>query len=233
MLRRERMSAMSEENARAEMVRKQIIARQVHDPHVLEVISRIPRELFVPEPLRSRAYEDHPQPIGHNQTISQPYMVAYMTELLQLSGEEKTLEIGTGSGYQTAVLAELCKRVISLERIPELAEEANQRLIEMGYCNVRVIVCDGSGGYPQEAPYDRIIVTAASPHIPSLLLDQLANGGRMVIPVGEENVQMLMCVEKSETGEITTHDCGQCVFVPLVGRYGWGALRNKGREPEN
>ena len=217
---------MSEENARAEMVRKQIIERQVHDSRVLDVISRIPRELFVPEPLRSRAYEDHPQPIGHNQTISQPYMVAYMTELLQLSGDEKTLEIGTGSGYQTAMLAELCKRVISLERIPELAEEANQRLLDMGYCNVRVIVCDGSGGYPQESPYDRIIVTAASPHIPSLLLDQLVNGGRMVIPVGEETVQMLMSVEKNVTGEITTHDYGQCVFVPLVGKYAWGALRN-------
>ncbi|MCK4648844.1 protein-L-isoaspartate(D-aspartate) O-methyltransferase, partial [bacterium] len=166
------------------------------------------------------AYQDHPLPLGEGQTISQPYMVALMTESLGLKGDEKVLEVGTGSGYQAAILAELSKEVYTIERFKSLAENAKKALGDLGYENVKVIIGDGSQGLEEEAPFDRIMVTAGAPVLPKSLADQLAEGGKMVIPVGGSFSQALLLVEKEKDKMKTTSVCG-CVFVPLIGEYGW------------
>lgn len=211
---------MTEDAAREQMVRE-LAAREVHDERVLDAMRRVPRHRFVPESLRDQAYDNRPQPIGAEQTISQPLMVGIMTELLDLKGGEKVLEVGTGSGYQTALLAELAGDVFSVERHPPLAERARDLLEHLGYRNVHVMVGDGSLGMPDEAPFDRIIVTAAAPSIPQPLIDQLALEGLLVIPVGRADSQTLAVLQKDASGEIHTHNYGQCAFVPLIGEHGW------------
>ncbi len=203
------------------MVLEQLEAREVRDRRVLDAMGRVPRHLFVPEPLREHAYEDRPQAIGADQTISQPLMVAMMTELLRLHGDETVLEVGTGSGYQAAILAELARRVVSMERHSPLAERARCLLEYLGYQNVAILVGDGSLGLAEEAPFDRILVTAAAPSIPQPLIDQLAPGGRMVLPVGSAEMQDLTLVDKSPSGSVMVEQYGACVFVPLVGSCGW------------
>ena len=183
-------------------------------------MARVPRERFVEESYRIRAYDDHPLPIGEGQTISQPYMVALMTELMELKPHEKVLEIGTGCGYQTAILGHLAQRVLSIERMKTLAWAAEKLLPELGLFNVLIRVADGTHGWPEEAPYDAIIITAGAPEIPDTLIDQLADKGRMVIPVGDENVQTLYRVRK-RVGRTKIEKHGGCRFVKLIGRYGW------------
>jgi len=208
------------ESSRARMVEEQLAHRGVTDERVLAAMRRIPRHLFVEEPLRDRAHGDHPLPIGEEQTISQPYIVGFMTQLLELRGQEKVLEVGTGSGYQTAVLAELARRVCSIERLPRLAERARGLLEQLGYDNVWVRVGSGTLGWPDEAPFDRILVTAGGPSIPPPLFQQLVEGGRMVVPVGDVANQTLTVVEKIR-GEMKTRPYGDCKFVKLVGKYAW------------
>lgn len=206
--------------ARYEMVAAQIESRGISNKRLLDVMRKIPREKFVSQNQRISAYEDHPIPIGEEQTISQPYIVALMTELLELKGEERVLEIGTGSGYQTAILADLSKEVYSIERHENLLTKAGRVLTELGYRNVHLFVDDGSMGLKEFAPYDRIIVTAAAPEIPSSLTEQLSDSGIMVIPIGSVYSQDLNVVTK-KSGEISIAKKGGCVFVPLVGKYGW------------
>ena len=205
---------------RERMVEEQLIARGVRDPRVIEVMRRLPRHVFVDEALRDRAYGDHPLPIGEGQTISQPFIVGRMTELLQLAGREKVLEVGTGCGYQAAVLAELAERVCTMERIPRLASRARETLERLGYRNVWVRTANGTLGWPDEAPFDRILVAAGWPGVPPPLFEQLAEGGRMVIPVGEVTGQVLQVIEKVQGTMRVTQDSG-CVFVKLVGKYAW------------
>lgn len=205
---------------RERMVEEQLVRRGITDERVLNAMRKLPRHRFVEEALRDRAYGDHPLPIGENQTISQPYIVAAMTQLLKLEGHEKVLEIGTGSGYQTAVLAELARRVCSIERLPGLAARARRILEELGYTNAVVKTADGTYGWPDEAPFDRILVTAGAPAVPAPLFQQLAEGGRLVVPIGDAHSQTLYLVEKVEGQMRTSIDCG-CVFVKLVGKYGW------------
>jgi protein-L-isoaspartate(D-aspartate) O-methyltransferase len=214
---------VAEDAERDRMVREQLEARDIRDARLLEAMRRVPRHLFVPEAYRDHAYQDSPQPIGNQQTISQPLMVAAMTQLLCLTGEEKVLEIGTGSGYQTAILAELAKRVISIERLDALSQRARGLLEWLGYRNIEIHCGDGTAGYPPDAPYDRIIVTAGAPQIPQPLMEQLACPGRMVIPVGGMDMQYLCVVIREIDGATRTEDHGPCVFVPLVGVYGWHA----------
>ncbi len=214
------MTIMDYESERKIMVEEQLVGRGIRDRRVLDAMGKVPRHLFVEEALRSRAYGDYPLPIGEKQTISQPYMVALMTESLELKGDEKVLEIGTGSGYQSAVLAELCEKVYSVERIKSLAVKARDRLDSLGYLNVAIKIFDGTYGWIEYAPYDAIIVTAGAPDIPKSLIDQLAVGGRMVIPIGDEFSQTLVKLEKGRDGITTTNICG-CVFVKLVGNHGW------------
>jgi protein-L-isoaspartate(D-aspartate) O-methyltransferase len=202
------------------MVDEQLVRRGITDERVLGAMRRVPRHRFVEEALRDRAYGDHPLPIGESQTISQPYMVGAMTQLLRLGGEEKVLEVGTGSGYQTAVLAELARRVCSVERLPSLAMRARRMLEEMGYTSAVVKTADGTYGWSDEAPFDRILVTAGAPAVPGPLFQQLAEGGRMVVPVGEAQAQVLHLVEKLE-GQMRVSTDFDCVFVKLVGKYGW------------
>lgn len=205
---------------RERMVATQIASRGIKNKRILETMAKVPRHRFVlPEYLDS-AYEDHPLPIGEGQTISQPYMVALMTECLGLKGDEKVLEVGTGSGYQAAILAELSKEVYTIERFESLAERAKKVLRDLRYENVKMIVGDGSRGLEEEAPFDGIMVTAGAPILPKSLVDQLAEGGRMVIPVGGSFSQALLLVEKEKGKVKTTSVCG-CVFVPLIGEYGW------------
>ncbi|MFZ2447668.1 MAG: protein-L-isoaspartate(D-aspartate) O-methyltransferase [Syntrophobacteraceae bacterium] len=206
--------------ARERMVETQLAARGIHDPRVLEAMREVPRHLFVDEALRDQAYNDHPLPIGEQQTISQPYIVALMTEKLGLTGREKVLEIGTGSGYQAAVLAELADRVFSIERLPALAYRANQMLQKLGYKNVIIRVGDGSMGWPDDAPFDGIIVTAGTPKIPQPLVDQLTEGGRLIVPVGDRFSQDLFMVERTPEGPRNTN-LGGVRFVDLVGKWGW------------
>lgn len=215
---------MDFEKLRKEMVEFQIQSRGISSPRVLEAMRKVERHLFVPEEYRQYAYEDHPVQIGYDQTISQPYMVALMTELLELKPTDKVLEIGTGSGYQTAILAELAEKVISIERIPELAKSAEERLKNLGYHNVQVICGDGTVGYPSEAPYDAILVTAGSPDVPETLKKQLKDGGRLVIPVGWRNLQVLLKITRNGDGySIERHT--NCIFVPLIGKEGWRDLQ--------
>ena len=205
---------------REAMVAEQIEARGIEDERVLQAMREVPRHLFVLPAYSDRAYDDTPLAIKEGQTISQPYIVAWMSELLRLDGDETVLEIGTGSGYQTAVLARLAGFVYSIERIPELARTAVERLGKVGVTNVEVIVGDGTQGLPEHAPYKGIMVTAGAPDVPPLLVEQLAEGGRLVIPVGTTAMQMLTVIER-KGGKILTRKEGSCVFVPLVGRNGW------------
>src|SRR4030043_1120774 len=208
--------------ARLRMVEEQIVGRGIKDPRVIAAMKKVPRHLFVEEALQGQAYSDHPLPIGEKQTISQPFMVALMTEALQLKEKEKVLEIGAGSGYQTAILAELAEKVFSIERIRSLAIRARQLLYDLGYFNVEIKIFDGTHGWVEETPFDAIIVTAGAPDIPQPLLDQLAMDGRLVIPVGDAYVQDLMRVTKTKEG-IKKEDLGGCRFVKLIGKYGWEA----------
>lgn len=207
--------------ARDRMVERQIAARGVRDPRVLEAMRQVPRHLFVPERHRGEAYADRALPNAEGQTISQPYMVALMTEALAVSPGNRVLEVGTGSGYQAAVLARLGAAVFSIERHPALAAAARTALAEAGSGQVVVSVGDGSEGLPAEAPFDRILVTAAAPEVPRALQEQLAAGGRLVIPVGPRSMQHLVVVSRLESGEFRTEASHGCIFVPLVGRYGW------------
>jgi protein-L-isoaspartate(D-aspartate) O-methyltransferase len=208
--------------AREKMLEKQIVDR-VKDERVLDVMRKVPRHLFVEGHQRMNAYNDTPLPIGEGQTISQPLMVAMMSEALQLSGTETVLEIGTGSGYQTAILAELVQRVYSMERIPSLTGKARKTLDSLGYNNVLIKLSDGTLGWNEYAPYDRILVTAGSPSIPVPLTEQLKPGGILVIPVGSNSAQELTRVTKREDGTLKEERLGSCVFVKLVGKHGWEA----------
>lgn len=209
---------------RVRMVDTQIRSRGIRDVRVLQAMEAIPRHLFVEEALRDQAYNDNPLPIGERQTISQPYIVALMTEALALQGMEKVLEIGTGSGYQTAILAQLADRVCSIERIASLAGAARRMLDYLNAYNVAIRVGDGTFGWREESPFDAILVTAGAPKIPSLLIEQLKAGGRLVIPVGDRYVQTLIRATRlsEKTVEIKKEDLGGCRFVDLIGEHGWG-----------
>ncbi|MBG0788817.1 MAG: protein-L-isoaspartate(D-aspartate) O-methyltransferase [Anaerolineaceae bacterium] len=202
------------------MVINQIAGRGVRDPRVLEAMRQVPRHLFLPEDARTYAYVDSPLRIGCEQTISQPYVVALMTELLDLSASDKVLEVGTGSGYQAAILSLLVREVHSIERIPELAEAAGETLTALGYDNVQVHIGDGTEGLIEAAPYDRILVAAAAPEVPPPLMAQLAEGGRLVIPVGSRTLQQLE-IWDLENGEFKQAKSIPVVFVPLIGEDGW------------
>jgi protein-L-isoaspartate(D-aspartate) O-methyltransferase len=206
---------------RERMVRDHVAARGIKDERVLAAMRRIPRHLFVLDTMRNRAYGDHALPIGSSQTISQPYVVARMSELLEVGREHSVLEIGTGSGDQTAILATLARRVYSLERIAELAHQAIPRMRQLGLENVKIQVFDGTVGWSEWAPYDRILVTAAAPKVPDPLLEQLAPGGIMLVPEGAINVQRLVLYKKSARGELRRKEGEEVAFVPLLGRHGW------------
>lgn len=208
------------EVARHAMVTEQLARRGITDPRVLEAFLAVPRELFVPDHLRDEAYEDHPVEIGFGQTTSQPYIIAFMLEALEMHGPERVLEIGAGSGYQTALLSRLAARVHSLERIPELTGEARARLARLGVRNADLYIGDGTRGWPDAAPFDRIVVGAGAPHVPSALVDQLAPDGVLILPVGEERPQRLKRIRRRTSG-VDEMDLGPCIFVPLVGADGW------------
>jgi protein-L-isoaspartate(D-aspartate) O-methyltransferase len=205
---------------RAAMVNHQLRKRDIADARVLRAMERVPRHLFVPPESCWRAYEDGPLPIGYDQTISQPYIVAKMLDALELEGHERVLDVGTGSGYQAAVLAELAREVWSVEIIPELATAARSRLQELGYPNVQVITGDGSVGLPERAPFDAIVVAAAAPYVPRSLIEQLSPSGRLVVPVGDRDCQVLRRVTHPGNRP-TTESLLPCAFVPLVGEEGW------------
>lgn len=211
---------MAYELERHFMVEEQLMARGIKDERVLHAMESVPRHLFVSEELKDRAYDDCALPIGEGQTISQPYMVAIMTELLELKGDEKVLEIGTGSGYQSAVLSLLSSEVFTIERVRTLAVKARELLKKLGYKNVNVFITDGTLGLPEHAPFDAIIVTAGAPEIPPVYIEQLKMNGRLVIPVGSRFSQTLYQIKKTPSGIITKAST-PCVFVPLIGRYGW------------
>jgi protein-L-isoaspartate(D-aspartate) O-methyltransferase len=212
--------ALNYEGARQKMLDSQIRARNVRDPRVLEAVRKVPRHLFVEEALRDRAYLDKALPIGEKQTISQPYMVAAMSEALELTARDRVLEIGTGSGYQTAILAELAESVFSVERIASFVPAARQRLESLGRYNVLIKVGDGTIGWSEHSPYDAILVTAAAPQLPRPLLEQLRVGGRLVVPMGPEESQTLMRIRRGEEG-FHEEALGECRFVKLIGRHGW------------
>ena len=205
---------------RRRMVEEQLRARGLTDPRLLAAFLRVPRHHFVPESLQHEAYADHPLPIGAGQTISQPYIVGLMTSHLRLQGHERVLEVGAGSGYQTAILAVLALEVYAVERLPELLTPAEERLRRLGSLNIHLTTGNGSLGWPEHAPYDAILVSAAAPSVPEPLLEQLAIGGRMVLPVGPPEAQMLIQVEKRPSG-MQRRELANCVFVPLHGVYGW------------
>ena len=202
------------------MVSQQLEARGIRDSRVLDAMRTVPRHLFVPESYRFQAYEDCPLPIGHGQTISQPYIVALMLEALKLTGHERVLEVGTGSGYQAALLGRLAEQVYTVEIIPELTRRAQETLSELGCQNVHVETANGSVGWKAAAPYDAIIVAAAAPSTPRSLCDQLAEGGRLIVPVGDLYGQDLLRVH-NQHGKLLTTNLGLCAFVPLVGEAGW------------
>lgn len=205
---------------RNRMVETQLASRDIVDTRVLEAFRKVPRHMFIKESLQIDAYNDYPLPIGCGQTISQPYMVALMTQCLELKGTEKVLEVGTGSGYQSAVLSELAKEVYSIERHEELALNAKNILDQLGYTNIHIKTGDGTLGWEEFSPYDGIVVTAGSPDVPKTLREQLREGGRLVIPVGGVYSQVLKVVKRDGNKFSETEICG-CVFVPLVGKYGW------------
>lgn len=207
--------------ARRRMVEDQVIDRGVKDRRVIDAMLKVPRHKFVEEALEGKAYQDAPLPIGDKQTISQPYMVAVMSEALALNGSEKVLEIGTGSGYQAAVLALLADRVFSLERIPSLARRARKVLDGCGFSKVNIRVADGTQGWQDMAPFDAIVVTAGAPEVPQDYLHQLAVGGRLIIPVGDRNSQVLMRITRTTEAAYQEEQMLGCRFVPLIGRHGW------------
>jgi protein-L-isoaspartate(D-aspartate) O-methyltransferase len=209
--------------SRKRMVDSQLIARGISDRRVIEAMLAIPRHIFVEEAMAAQAYSDSSLPIGDKQTISQPYIVARMTEMLQLKGGEKVLELGTGSGYQAAVLAKLADRVYTVERIRPLALKARKALDSLGLLNVNLKIGDGTEGWWAEAPFDAILVTAGAPDIPVDLIDQLAIGGRMVIPVGDRVDQVMTLVTKNRDGSFDREDSIGCRFVKLVGKHGWNS----------
>ncbi|MCH7587566.1 MAG: protein-L-isoaspartate(D-aspartate) O-methyltransferase [Chloroflexi bacterium] len=211
---------MNFSSARERMVKEQLIPRKIIDERVLSTMRTVPRHMFVPDELRHLAYNDAPLPIGHKQTISQPYIVALMTQLLELSTQDKVLEIGTGSGYQAAVLASIARQVYSIERFASLAERARRILMQLSLSNIEILEKDGSEGEVKFAPYDAIIVTAAAPKVPQPLIDQLADNGRMVLPVGGRNGQVLERWRRK--GDDFSHErIAPVAFVPLVGDHGW------------
>jgi protein-L-isoaspartate(D-aspartate) O-methyltransferase len=207
-------------NQRLRMAKRQLRRRGIDDERVLAAMAEVPREHFVPEEIRSSAYNDSALPIGHEQTISQPWVVAAICQALRLSGEETVLEIGTGSGYSAAILGRLAGRVVSIERVPELGETARGKLDELGIENVKVVVGDGSRGYPQEAPYDAIAVHAATPEAPHSLLAELATNGRLVVPIATGSADLLVAFIR-EDGSLRQETIGPCRFVPLIGAEGF------------
>jgi protein-L-isoaspartate(D-aspartate) O-methyltransferase len=211
---------MSFDTARAKMVEEQLIPRGISDQRVLDVFLKVERHKFVPEELRVSAYADHPLPIGEGQTISQPYIVALMVQCLKLKGSERVLEIGTGSGYQAAILAELAAEVYTIERFASLAKTAHGVLTATGLNNVHIEIGDGTLGWSDKAPFDAIIISAASPRIPLPLTDQLKENGKLILPLGDSFSQTLTIVEK-KSGKLESIDVCGCVFVPLVGKYGY------------
>ena len=207
---------------RARMVEHLRNHYKIADERVLEAMNRVPRHAFVPDALKSQAYKDNALPISSGQTISQPFIVARMTELLELKGRERVLEIGSGSGYQTAVLATVARKVFAIERIPVLAAEAKEKLMRLGFRNISYRCDDGTNGWEVYAPFDRILVAAGGPVMPEPLVKQLEIGGRMVIPIGaDQKTQMLVRVTRTETA-FETENFGPCAFVPLIGNHGWG-----------
>jgi protein-L-isoaspartate(D-aspartate) O-methyltransferase len=222
MLRRvkNQSSSTNYEKQQEQMVESQLARRGIKDKRVLDAMRQVPRHLFVPKDTRSLAYCDGPLPIGHGQTISQPYIVALMTELLELTGQEKVLELGTGSGYQAAILSRLVRQVYSVERHAALAEQAEKVLAQLGYANVVISVGDGTLGWPEHSPYEAIIVTAAAPDVPQPLIEQLADGGRLVAPVGSRWSQVLAKVKRQGEKLVREH-LTAVAFVPLVGKHGW------------
>ena len=211
---------MDYEILRERMVREQLIPRGIKNQKVLDAFRKVERHKFIPENLRNSAYADFPVPIGEGQTISQPYIVALMTECLNLNGQDKVLEIGTGSGYQAAILAELAGEVYTIERFETLAKRAEAILNELGYTNIKIKVGDGTLGWEEAAPFDKIIITAASPQIPLPLTEQLRENGKLILPLGESFSQVLTLVEKKK-GKLEFMDICGCIFVPLVGKYAW------------
>ena len=197
-----------------------MVERGINDLRLLEVVSRVPRHLFVQESLQHRAYGDTPLPIGENQTISQPYIVGAMTEALDLKGEERVLEIGTGSGYQTAIIAELCRQVFTIERLNNLSRKAQNVLESLNYMSIVFKMFDGTYGWPDQAPFEAILITASAPEIPGSLVKQLGDGGRLVAPIGEADKQKLVVLTKNGD-RVSRRDLGDCKFVPLIGKYGW------------
>jgi protein-L-isoaspartate(D-aspartate) O-methyltransferase len=219
------MSGGEEQNyakARDKMIRQQIMARGVYDERVLDAMQSVPRHLFVPVNSRHSAYHDGPLSIGQGQTISQPYIVALMTEVMALKEHERVLEIGTGSGYQTAILSRLAARVYTIERIPELADRARDVLCQLGYNNVQIRIGDGTLGWPEQGPYDAIVVTAASPKVPEPLTEQLAEGGRLVAPIGGSWSQSLVRIRR-QGDRLQRRELATVAFVPLIGEHGWPA----------
>ena len=206
--------------ARERMVKNQLMARDIRDERVLQAMGKIPRHLFIQEALAGEAYNDHPVPIGEKQTISQPYIVALMTEALELKGSENTLEIGTGSGYQTAILAELSSRVYTIERIKSLLVKARKLLAKLNYNNILFKAFDGTLGWKEYAPFDAIMVTAGSPNVPEPLKEQMADNGRMIIPVGDRYTQELMKITR-KGDNFEQAGLGGCRFVNLIGLHGW------------
>jgi protein-L-isoaspartate(D-aspartate) O-methyltransferase len=205
---------------RHRMVDTQIAARRVSDPRVLAAMRKVPRHRFIPSHLWDQAYNDYPLPIGEDQTISQPYIVALMTEIMEIKDTDKVLEVGTGSGYQAAILAELAAQVFTIDRVAALLVRAEEILKSLGYTNIKSKVGDGTLGWPEEAPFDAIIVTAGAPQVPRPLTEQLALGGRLIIPVGDQWSQTLTCVRKTKEGlKFEYH--GGCRFVRLIGEHGW------------
>ena len=205
---------------RARMVERQLRHRGISDERVLAAMAAVPRERFVPEEVRNSAYNDSALPIGHEQTISQPWVVAAICQALRLQGDEKVLEIGTGSGYSAAVLASLARRVISVERVPELGESASRRLAELGIDNAEVVIGDGSRGHPEEAPYEAIAIHAATPEAPHSLIAELAPEGRLVVPIATSSADLLVAFIR-EDGELRQETIGPCRFVPLIGVEGF------------
>ena len=211
---------MDYEELRELMVKMQLIPRGIKDERVLNAMKKVPRHLFVEDSFKQKAYDDTALSIGEGQTISQPYMVAIMTELMELKGDEKILEVGTGSGYQAVILAELAREVYTIERVASLANKAKEKFSAIGYNNIHIMVGDGTLGWQEEAPFDRIIITAGGPKVPEPLIEQMSEDGIIVAPIGDRFTQLLLKIIKSE-GRISKEEFIPCVFVPLIGAYGW------------